>query len=276
VEQKGVRLDAETFLKQSLSISTSIEDQQLRTTALINLARLYRLRHNLADAGSNIDLAIEATGTDSPLWAEVTYEKALIELATGNSGAALEWAGKSISTEQGLLHGRRLNLMGRILVTRGDWSAAEGYAGKALMENRAAGQAEEEANSLRILGVAAGKQGRFDPGITHLLEALRIDKQMGKSSKIAADLEELSATLHAAGRLKESASYLERAYEVNLAAGRLQPAARNQEALAVVFTALGDDRKAASARGTAQKLSLEHAFQNPDDSSATINPSNSP
>jgi tetratricopeptide (TPR) repeat protein len=264
------------FLKQSLAISTSVEDHQFRTTALINLARLYRLRHDLVVADSSIDLAIAASGTDSPLWAEITYEKALIELAKGNSGAALEWAKKSISAERGDLHGRRLNLAGRIQVARGDWNAAEEFAGKALTENRAAEQAEEEANSLRILGVATRKQGRFDPGITHLLEALRIDKKMGKSGKIAMDLEELSATFHAVGRLKESASYLERAFEVNFAAGRLQQAGGNQEALAVIYTTEGDGQKAASARETARKLATETALQNPAVPSSTINPSNRP
>jgi len=275
-EQKGDMPGAEAFLKQSLSISTSIEDYQLRTTALINLARLYRLRHNPAAAESCIDSAVATSGSTSPLWAEVAYEKALIELAKGSTGAALEWARKSVSAEGGNLRGRRLNLAGRIMALQGDWTGAEGLAHTALTENRAAGQAEEEANSLRMLGVAAGRQGRFDQGITYLNEALRIDKTLGKSAKIAADLEELSTTLHAAGRQGEAVSFLERACEVHLAAGRLQSAGKNQEALAVIYTALGDDLKAASARKTALSLLQEAAPQRPVDLPATINPSSRP
>ena len=275
-EQKGDRIEAEQFLLQSLTTSSSIEDYPARATALINLARLYRLRHELPKAESSIDQALATTEIDPRFSAEAAYEKALIELAKGSPDTALEWAQKAISAEHGNALGSRLNLAARIQLVRGKWSDADALAGKALNANRTAGQPEEEANSLRVLGIVARHEKKPDPGARFLQEALLIDKRIGKNSKIAADLEELAETARDVGNLKESASYLERACEVNLAGGRLREAMGNQKALTGIYTSLGDDKKAAQARETARKLELQVAPQNPGSSSATINPSSKP
>jgi tetratricopeptide (TPR) repeat protein len=276
-EQKGDSSEAEKLLVQSLSISTSVEDNPARTRTLIQLARLYRLRHDLTKAETCIDQALAAvSGTDPHLAVEAAYEKALLELASGRPDTALEWANRAITAERGNALGRRLNLAGRIQLVRGKWSEAGAIAGKALSENRSAGQAEEEANSLRILGIVARNGKNYGPGMRFLQEALQIDKRIGKSSKIAADLEELAVTSREAGNLSDSAAYLERAYEVNLAGGRLRQAVKNQESLAGVYTALGDKLKATRAGETARKLESQSAPQTPGSSSTTINPSSSP
>lgn len=275
-EQKGDRQEAEKFLAQSLSISSSIEDSPVRASSLINLARLYRLRNELPKAETCIDQALAITQIDSRISGEATYEKALIELAKNNPATALEWAQKAIAAEQGNALGSRLNLAGRIQLMRGKWSDADALARKALSENRSAGQAEEEANSLRILGIVARYEKNYAQGAQFLQDALQVDKRIGKSGKIAVDLEELAATARSAGNLRESAAYLERAYEVNLAGGRLRQAMENQEALAGVYTTAGEELKAAKARETAQKLASQIASQNPSGSSATINPSSRP
>jgi tetratricopeptide (TPR) repeat protein len=238
---------------------------------------LYRLRHDLTKAETCIDQALAAvSGTDPHLAVEAAYEKALLELASGRPDTALEWANRAITAERGNALGRRLNLAGRIQLVRGKWSEAGAIAGKALSENRSAGQAEEEANSLRILGIVARNGKNYGPGMRFLQEALQIDKRIGKSSKIAADLEELAVTSREAGNLSDSAAYLERAYEVNLAGGRLRQAVKNQESLAGVYTALGDKLKATRAGETARKLESQSAPQTPGSSSTTINPSSSP
>ena len=275
-EQKGDRLDAEQFLLQSLTTSSSIEDNPSRATALINLARLYRLQHDLAKAETSIDQALAMIGIDSHLSAEAAYEKALVELARDSLDTALEWSQKAVAAERGNALGRRLNLAGRIQVMRGRWNDAEALAGKALIENRSAGQAEEEANSLRILGTVARHEKKNELGARFLQEALQIDKRIGKSSKIAADLGELAETARGAGNLRDSSAYLERAYEVNLAGGRLREAMENQEALAGIYTTLGDEKKAAQARETVRNLELRTESQKPGSSSTTINPSSRP
>jgi tetratricopeptide (TPR) repeat protein len=275
-EQKGDRLDAEQFLLQSLAASSSIEDNPARAMALINLARLYRLQHDLAKAESCIDRALATTGIDARLSGEGAYEKALIELAKGSPATALEWAQKAIAAEQGGELGSRLNLAGRIQLMRGDVKDAEALAVKALSENRSSGQAEEEANSLRILGLVARNGKEYALGMQFLQDALQIDKRIGKSGKIAADLAELGETARAAGDLKGAATYLQRAGEVNLAGGRLRQAAENQEALARVYAAAGDAEGAARAGDTAQKLKSQAASQGLGTPSATISPSSKP
>ncbi|MBC8018473.1 MAG: tetratricopeptide repeat protein, partial [Verrucomicrobia bacterium] len=193
-EQKGNYPEAEKLLAEALATSSSIEDYPARTTALINLARLHRLRHDLPNAESYIDQALVLLTKDSPLFAEATHEKALLELTKGNPATALEWAQKSIAAEQGNLRGTRRNLASRIQVVLGNWSAADALARAALDENRSAHQAEEEANSLRIMGIVARNDKKYSQGEQFLQEALSIDKRIGKSSKIAADLEELAIT----------------------------------------------------------------------------------
>jgi len=275
-QQKGDPGEAEKLLIESLTTSSSIEDYPARATALINLARLYRLQHDLLKAETCIDRALATTGIDTRLSSEAAYEKALLELAKDNPATALEWAQKAIAAEKGPALGSRLNLAARIQLVRGKWSEADALAGKALSENRSAGQAEEEANSLRILGIVARNEKQYDRGAQFLQEALQIDKRIGKSGKIAVDLGELAVTARNGGKLKESANYLERAYEINLAAGRLRQAMENQLTLAGMYMTLGEEHKATSARETARKFESQVAPHGPGGSSVTINPSSSP
>lgn len=275
-EQKGDSFEAEQLLTSSLELSTSIEDNPARVAALINLARTYRLRHDLRKAEESIDQAIVISESVPGLSSETAYEKALVLLAGEDADAALEWARKAIAAEQGNSLGSRLNLAGRIHLVRGEWGDAQRYALTALSENRSSGQAEEEANSLRILGLVARHEKRFDPATQLLQEALQIDKRIGKSAKIAADLEELAGTARNAGWLKESAGWLERAYEVHRAAGRAGQAADCQKALEALYTAAGETSQAQRAAEKARRLSVPAPIQQPGSSSTTTKPSSKP
>jgi len=275
-EQKGDGVEAERFLTQSLSLSTSIEDNPARVTALINLARLYRLRHELDKAGASIGQALDITGVDRRLTGEAAYEKALVELAAGRLETALEWSQRAIAEEPGNSLGGRLNLAARIHVLSGKADEAGKLAQRALAENRSAGQAEEEANSLRIMGMAARSNQDHGRGIQFLQDALQIDKRIGKSGKVAVDLAELGETARSAGDLKGAAAYLLRASEVNRAGGRLRLTAENQEALASIHEAAGDGELAVRARETARKLRSQDAAQGQGTPPATIRPSSRP
>lgn len=275
-EQKGSYPEADSLLTEALTVSSSIEDLPVRTTALINLARLHRLQHDLPLAEKYIDQALALVPTDPQLSSEVDHEKALLLLAQGNPSKALEWAQRSIAAEKGNMQGARRNLASRIQLTLGKWSEADALARAALAENRSAGHEEEEANSLRIMGIVARNEKKYSEGGQHLQEALSIDKRIGRSGKIAADLEELATTSQGAGKMAESALLLERACDVNVAAGRLQQAIHNQEELAGIYTILGETVKAATARETARKLAAQDGAQKPQGPSETINPSNKP
>lgn len=276
-EHKGDVQEAERLLRESLVISTSIEDNPAKATTLINLARLQRLGHDPTSATVTIDAALDLLGpTDASLYVEAAQEKALIVLSSNNADAALTWAEKSVAAEKGSLLGRRLNLLGRIQLVRGDTANSTASLSKALTENRGSGNAEEEANSLRMLGIIARNGKRFTEAERLINEALEIDKRIGASAKIATDLEELAATARVTGNHGNAVKYLERAYEVHLNAGRNRQAAATQTVLVEVFNMLGDPGKADTARKTAQALMDKTKIQQPGISPDTIKPSKSP
>ena len=276
-EQKGNYQEADSLLSEALAISSSIEDDPVRTLALINRARLHRLQHDLPAADRYSDQALVLARLVSELFAEAAHEKALVELAKGNPPQALEWAQRSLAAEQGNQRGARLNLASRIQLVLGNWDVAGSLARSALTENRSAGHAEEEANSLRIMGIVARNDKKYTEGELILQEALAIDKRIGKSSKIATDLEELAMTAQRAGHVAEAARYLERASDVNLAAGRLPLALHNRENLIEIYTQLGNLPEAATSKEVVRELAAKIESQRGQKkSSATINPSSRP
>lgn len=242
-EQKGDYGQAEQFLEQSRTLSSSVEDTRGTAIALINLSRLQRLRGESEKAVSYIDRALIITNADPSLAAEAYYEKALVELARGSAATALPWAEKARSAVTGDARGSRYNLSARINLMLGRLTDAEELAGTGYRESRSAGQDEEEANALRISGMMARERQRFDDSKRLLLEALEIDKRIGKSVKVSNDLEELARTAEKGGRRLEAADYLERAAEVHRAGGRN----RQAEALASRITGLKNMRGESSA-----------------------------
>jgi tetratricopeptide (TPR) repeat protein len=252
-EQKGNALEAERLLSESLQLSASIEDNPAKARARINLARLYRLQPDMARARASIDAALGELETESDDYAEAAQEKALIELPA-DSAAALVWAEKGVATEKGTLLGRRLNLLGRIQMARGDATTATLTLKQALDRNRDGGLAEEEANSLRMLGILARGQQRFGDAERLLTEALEIDKRIGVSTKVAIDLEELSATALASGATDKAIACLRRASEVNLGSGRSRQAAANLTTLAEICRSAGRMQEAEEALKAAEGL----------------------
>jgi tetratricopeptide (TPR) repeat protein len=275
-EQKGNYLEAYNFLNEALTIGTSIEDNSVRITSLINLARLYRLQHNLPQAEQYMNQALAVMNGDSTLFAEAAHEKSLLELSLGNPSTALTWAQRSMERENGNLLGTRQNLASRVNLVLGNGNAAQSLAHKALENNRSSGQAEEEANSLRILGIIARNDGKNGESQRVLLDALAIDKRIGRSGKIAVDLEELATTSQTIGDLKQAALYLGRACDIHEAAGRLEPAMKNQLSLAGIYDALGDTINAGTSRDLAWKLSKQIETLKSQNSSVTMSPSNKP
>lgn len=267
--QKGNSGEALSQMNEALGISTSIEDLPLRITALINLARLHRLNRDLLRSAEYGDQALALLTPESHLYSEAAHEKALLELSKRQLPQALSWAQKSIDSEQGDLRGSRLNLAARVNLESGHRAAAEGLARQALQHNRTSGHAEEEANSLRIMGIVARLDKKFGAGEKLLLESLAIDKRLGRSAKIAIDLEELALLSREAGNVPMALRYLERAGAVHDAAGRLQQTLDILEKRAEMHSALGEPDKAAELRAAARKRADQK-------SSATISPSSRP
>lgn len=252
-DQRGDILEAERLLTESLRLSSSIEDNPAMARAHINLARLSRLRNDTARARNTADSALALLEPGSPDYAEAAQEKAQVELP-GDSALALAWAEKAVAAEKGTLLGRRLNLLARIQMARGDMDSAILTLKKALDENRQAELKEEEANSLRMMGILARGQQRTTDAERLLTEALEIDKRIGVSTKVAVDLEELSTTALASGAMDKAIALMRRAQEVNLGGGRSSRAAANLRALAEICRRAGRMLEAEEALKAAEGL----------------------
>lgn len=267
---------AEELLQEALRNSVAIEETPSTVSILINLARLDRLHLHTGNGRNAIDSALLKLTPEMELYPEAAQEKAMIELSGGNHQLALEWARKAAETERGGAAGRRLNLVGRILLLQQRDGEAALLLEKALKLNAAAGSREEEANSLRLLGIIARNAKKPAESTQLLSRALELDKELAASGKIALDLEELALTAESAGSAEGAARYLQRAYLVHFGAARYGRAAAMQERCIRLYEMLNDRTNAEKARLTAKTMAELINGQRSGKSPATTSPSSKP
>lgn len=274
-QSKGEIQQAQKCLADSLTISSSIEDNPSRIEALVNLARLNRLNHKFDTAILHIDLALMLAADFPDYSAEAAYEKALIELALDHFTEAMSWATKSLSYNARGQNGKHLNLLARINRATGNRGAAKSLATRAAEENRLNGQLEEESNSLRLLGSLERENKQFDSAKTLLLKSLDIDKQIGESQKIALDLGELATLSGDQGDFSTMLDYLERCFSVNLNGTRTQEAAATKLKMAEIYRILGKTGEENKALQTASQL-MQNASPVHKSTPEIANPSSKP
>lgn len=214
--------DAAGLLKEALHLASSLDDTEGQIITLLNQARLERKRGNLQLAGTILDQAlVQANGF--PLYADTAQEKALLELSKKRLDEAWKWAETAFKAEKGELIGRRLNLLARIALLKGNVAEATRQAELALSANSRDGFELERANSLRMLGLIKTQSGQFDKAEEMLQEALTLDKQQSSPTKIAADLDALAEL---AGRKQEPVRKQEYLNRAKLVRENSQPAKR--------------------------------------------------
>jgi len=277
-ERKGDPDAAAQLLNEAARLSASIEDRELRATALLNLARLKRLQNEIPAATSAIDAALHVADHTFDIHAECLQEKAMIELGAGNRNSALDYATKAVAAERGDQLGRRLNLVARIQLLSQDIARAADTIDKALSANRKNEDTEEEGNSLRMMGVIWRLNGNWGESEKMLLAALQLDKVTGRSTKVAMDLEELASTAEKSGDNEKRLVYLHRAYEVNNNGRRFVQAAGNLETMAGIYQRLGNSERARELLTTADRLRRTGPDQtiSPASSPSTTSPSSKP
>ncbi len=258
-QQKSDIRQAERFFADALALSSSIEDNPDRVIALVNLARLNRLGGKIDASNLYIDQALQICIAHPEFTSEVTYEKALVEIALNNNNDALKWASRSLDAENGPSKGVRRNLLARILRINGNLAAAIKTATIALQENRNNDLPEEEANSLRMLGDIELESSRLESAEKLLLEALEIDKRIGASAKIGLDLEKLAEVAERKYEPVLVAEYLERACSVHLSAGRRDKAAVLLQELIKAYLKSGNTKAAEKAKSTLEQLGSKTA-----------------
>jgi len=214
-EARGDAEGAVHAFREALRINRSVEDDEGSAVALVNLARVHRLKDEPGAARERIDGALLLVPPGSPLFPEAAFEKAMVSLAAGDLPAARDWARKAASAETGPSRGRMLNLLARVDFLRGAEEEARSGAAEALAANRGAGARAEEANSLRLLGGISAAGGDRKSAERLYLEALAIDKEIAGSRKIAADLMALGAAAAAGGETERALAFYGRAAEVS-------------------------------------------------------------
>ena len=206
----GYTTDSTKLLNEALHLSYALDDRPSQIITLLNKSRTARHGGRKSDATKAVDQAIVLAHSTS-LYADAAQEKALVELAAGNVEQALSWAENARSAEKGNLIGRRLNLLARIALIRGNQDDAVLFAEQALKQNGDKGLELERANSLRLLGRIKARQQQFIKAEELLLEALRIDQQQADSEKIASDLEALAEYAGLANKIDMQQDYTRRA-----------------------------------------------------------------
>lgn len=274
-QQKNEERMAEELLLQSLAASSSIEDTRLQLKAYINLARLYRLQNKSAQASQQIELARKSLLPLDELASETFHESALVARAEKQHAAALEWARKSLASSDEAARGMRRNLVARIQFESGDVNGAHASLLTALIENRSTANREEEANSLRLLGIIERIRGNSAAADSYLMQALNIDKENGESVKIGMDLAELAELALVNHDQDGAAGYLERSIRVYKNGPKKKVAADLCLKLSELYLRMGRQLEADQKREEAQSL-LQETASVPQKSSERARPSSNP
>lgn len=233
-EKVGNRETALAEFSEALRLHGSIENWDGMVVARINIARTHRLMGDPLSARRVMDRALELLPAESDLAAELYFENAKVYLAAGDLACASNWAVNAARAEKGKDLGRRLNLVGAILLRLGEAERAREQADRALKLNRERGSVAEEANSLRLVGETALARGRYGEAADSFRAALALDKDLGFGRKIADDLRGLAVAAWKNGRAAEAAAYYRRAREVSLSGGDAAGAAETTARLAEI------------------------------------------
>lgn len=226
-EARGEYPRALEEFSEALRINSSIENSEGIIVALVNSSRVHRRSGDAKAALAAINEAVPRVATTDPLYSEVSFEMAQVQLLSGDLNASAEWAFNAAAADTGSRRGMRINLLARILYLKGNLAEAETKAREALLLSRENDLSGEEANSLRTLGDihAAGK--RHVEAAECYNQALAIDKTVGKSRKIAADLRAIAALALLQGDTAKALGFYRRAFAVNSSGGDLSGAAED-------------------------------------------------
>jgi hypothetical protein len=206
--------------REALRLSQALEDPDGIAANAINLSIVRQRQGRFAEARSSL-AAVEQPGLrPAPArLAEVALRHALLDLDEQRLASAESWRARAAShcaercPASGTLHNVRAQLA--LQAGRGEAAAASARAG--LQANRAAGDAAETANSLRLLGLAALRAGDGAAARASLEQALALDRELGAPRKIALDLLALGRAAALGGEHEAARAYYARALAVSQA-----------------------------------------------------------
>jgi tetratricopeptide (TPR) repeat protein len=207
---------------EAVRIATTLENADAIAGNAINLSIVQQWLGRDADARAALDavLADSHTAFSERRKVQAELRRAIVELSSGNVGAAVIWAGQAQSRCAATnceYAAAILNVRAQAELDSGRAAEAAQLATGAAERSRSSGNQVESANALRTLGRARHAQGQYAAAIEPLKAALEIDRESGDPRKILADLADLSRAAEAAGDAAAAKDYRERGLAVSRA-----------------------------------------------------------
>lgn len=220
--KSGDYAGAARFYGEALRIATSLENADAIAANAINLSIVQQwLGHETQARAALAAVLDEPRNHFSPRrLVQAELRRAILELATGNVGAAAVWAGEAdrLCAQSSCEYaGTILNVRAQVELESGNAGEAARLAQAAAERSRGDAGRAESANALRTLGRARAAQGEASGALEPLKQALEIDRELGDPRKILADLSELARIADAAGDAEAAKSYKERSVAVSRA-----------------------------------------------------------
>ncbi len=206
--------------RQSLRADRAIENTDGIAADLLDLATVYRQTGDRTAARACLAPLVSARGLpfSAARRAEASLLQALLDMEEGQTRPAALWLARARAycRRRCRALGTVLNAQSSLALAQGDAAGAHALAAQALHDNRAQGNDQETARSLRLL--AASEPGA-PQALTPLGQALRLDKQAGFPTGIFLDLMGLGRTDERIGAWPAAKAYYLRALAVAQATG---------------------------------------------------------
>jgi tetratricopeptide (TPR) repeat protein len=220
---------AARFYGEALRIATSLENADAIAANAINLSIVQQWLGHDAQARAALAPVLDEPRArfSERRVVQAELRRAILELASGDIGAAAVWAGEAerrcaASCEYAATI---LNVRAQVELDSGHAPEAARLAQAAAERTRGDAARAENANALRTLGRARAAQGQAAAALEPLKQALELDRALGDPRKILADLAELARASDAAGDAEAAKGYQERGLAVSRAMNEAKSAA---------------------------------------------------
>ncbi|HET7670284.1 MAG TPA: tetratricopeptide repeat protein [Burkholderiales bacterium] len=206
---------------EALRLATALENADAIAANAINLSVVQQWLGRDGEARAALGAVLDDSRTpfSERRKTQAELRRAILDLSTGNPGAAAVWAAQADRRCAGTCEyaATILNVRAQVELESGQPAQAAQLAQSALERSRGAGGRAEAANALRTLGRARLAQGNASSALESLKQALELDRELGDPRKILADLNELSRAAAANGDASAAREYRERALAVSRA-----------------------------------------------------------
>ncbi len=205
---------------EALRLATSLENADAIAANAINLSVVQQWLGREAEARAALAAVLDDPRTPFSERRRLQAElrRAILDLSSGNLGAAAVWAGQAERRCPEL----RCEYAATILNVRAQVELESGHAVEAAQlaasaRDHSGGSRAETANALRTIGRARSLQGDQPGALANLQQALELDRELGDPRKILADLAALERASNAAGDAAAARDYRARSVAVSKA-----------------------------------------------------------